>query len=172
MALKLKKKGPAQKPVKKTKPRKAGVGQKRQLSSQSVPVMHGKYIEGIGRRKVAVARVRLYPEVKESVFVVNDKLAADYFYHEAFANMYLNRPFEVVGLKSKPAVSVKVSGSGENAQMEAVIHGLARALVEFNPEYKPLLRQAGMLTRDDRMKETRKVGRGGKARRKRQSPKR
>lgn len=171
MALKLKKKGPVQKPVKKNKPKvKASVRGK--SDKQNLPVMKGKYIEGVGRRKVAVARVRLYPEVKESVIVVNEKLASDYFYHEAYANMCLNRPFEVVGLKVKPAVSVKVSGSGVNAQLDAVVHGLARALVEFNPEYKPLLRQAGMLTRDDRMKETRKVGRGGKARRKRQSPKR
>ena len=171
MALKLKKKGPAQKPVKKAKPKKV-VSFKNQPRSKELPKMQGRYIEGIGRRKVATARVRLYLEMKESLFLVNQKLAVDYFAHEAFANQYLNRPFEVVGLKTAPVVSVKVSGSGISAQLEAVIHGLARALVKLNPEYKPLLRQAGMLTRDDRMKETRKIGRGGKARRKRQSPKR
>ncbi len=171
MALKLKKKGPAQKPVKKSKP-KAKASGRSSTAKQADLVMKGKYIEGVGRRKVAVARVRLYPDMKDSVMVINHKPASDYFYHEAYANLYLNQPFEVVGLKAKPAVSVKVSGSGVNAQMDAVVHGLARALVKLNPEYKPLLRQADMLTRDDRMKETRKIGRGGKARRKRQSPKR
>ena len=141
MALKLKKKGPAQRPVKKTKTKVKAGKSKRAIQKKEVPVISGQYIEGIGRRKVATARVRIYPKFKDFVFVVNDQLASDYFSHEAFINLYLSRPFEVVGLKNKQAVSVKISGSGVNAQIDAIIHGLARALVEFNPEYKPLLRR-------------------------------
>jgi small subunit ribosomal protein S9 len=72
----------------------------------------------------------------------------------------------------KYAVTVKVNGGGVRGQLGALAHGLARALVKFNPDYRALLKDDGWLTRDDRMKESRKIGTGGKARRKRQSPKR
>jgi small subunit ribosomal protein S9 len=67
---------------------------------------------------------------------------------------------------------VKIIGGGINGQLEALTHGLTRALVKLNPEYRELVRESRLLTRDDRMKESRKIGTGGKARRKRQSPKR
>lgn len=130
----------------------------------------GRFTEGLGRRKVAIARVRLYESKGD--FVVNGQLVTDYFAGVMNVVKLYNQPFEITNTKDKFAVTVKVSGSGLPAQLEAMVHGIARALVEYDPENRPLLKQAGLLTRDPRMKETRKPGRGGKARRKRQSPKR
>ena len=128
------------------------------------------YIEAIGRRKVATARVRIYEGNGD--FVVNNIIAGDYFAGIRNAHVLFNKPFDLTGTKGKFAVSVSVKGSGIHAQLEAMTHGISRALVEFNPEFKIFLKSAGLMTRDDRMKETRKIGMGGKARRKRQSPKR
>jgi len=142
----------------------------RKEKSVSLNYPQGEYIEGVGRRKVATARVRIYKE--DADFVVNDILAKDYFADVPMAAKRLAEPFELTKTKDQFAVTVKVSGSGKTAQLEAVIHGLSRALEKYQPELRPFLKEAGLLTRDSRMKETRKPGRGGKARRKRQSPKR
>jgi small subunit ribosomal protein S9 len=131
----------------------------------------GEYIEGVGRRKSAIARVRIYQQ-KDSYFVVNDKLAQDYFADVPFAKKEYLKPFKLTNTQDKFAVTVKVSGSGRMAQLGAILHGLSRALVSFDPAFKTLLKEEKLLSRDPRMKETRKPGRGGKARRKRQSPKR
>jgi small subunit ribosomal protein S9 len=147
--------------------RKAGGGATAQTT---FTIPNAQYFEGIGRRKVATARVRIY--AKEGDFVVNNKVVGDYFGGIINSPTLYNLPFEVTGTKGKYAVTVKVSGSGVKAQMAAVVHGLARALVKMNADFQPLLKQASLLSRDDRMKETRKIGTGGKARRKRQSPKR
>ncbi len=130
----------------------------------------GEYTEGIGRRKVAVARVRIYPEKGD--FIVNDQLVKDYFADIMLAEKKYNLPFAVTKTEDDFAVTVQVKGSGKSAQLDAVIHGLSRALEKYNPQLRPFLKEEGLLRRDDRMKETRKPGRGGKARRKRQSPKR
>lgn len=139
-------------------------------ASRNFKVPKTKYTEGVGRRKVATARVRIYEG--QGDFVVNDQLVSEYFDGVRNAPALYMKPFELTGTKGKFAVTVKTAGSGVNAQIEAMIVGLARALVKFNPEFRTFLKPAGLLTRDDRMKETRKVGMGGKARRKRQSPKR
>ncbi len=131
----------------------------------------GRYVEGIGRRKVATARVRIY-EKKDGQFIVNDQLATDYFSNIPRSAKIFNFPFELTGTQGKFAVTAKVSGSGISAQIDAVVHGLTRALVEYDESFKSLLKEESLLTRDSRMKESRKPGRGGKARRKRQSPKR
>ncbi len=130
----------------------------------------GKYFGAVGRRKVATARVRLYEDGGD--FVVNNQIAGHYFSSILNASKIFNGPFETVGMKSKFGVRVTVSGSGIAAQLEAVVHGISRALLVFNPDLRPLLKERGFLTRDSRMKETRKIGHGGKARAKRQSPKR
>lgn len=129
-----------------------------------------KYVEAVGRRKVATARVRIYEG--QGDFVVNDALVSEYFTSLRNAPALYMKPFELTGSKGKFAVSAKISGSGINAQLDALTNGIAKALVAFNPEFRTFLKPAGLLTRDDRMKETRKMGMGGKARRKRQSPKR
>lgn len=174
MALKLsKKQNKAQKVIKKvstTKTAKKPVQAASLSADPNISVPVGKYTQAVGRRKVAVARVRLYES--EGDFVVNNLLARDYFRNITNASVYYNRPFEITNTKDKFAVTVKVTGSGTSSQLDAVIHGISRALVEYDPENRVLLKSAGLLTRDSRMKETRKIGTGGKARRKRQSPKR
>jgi len=128
------------------------------------------YTYAVGRRKTATARVRLFSKAGDSL--VNGKPVAEYFPGIVF-NRRLIKPFSVTQTKDKFSFSAKVAGSGIEAQLEAVIHGLSRALSVLDKEsYRSLLKKAGLLTRDSRMKESRKVGTGGKARRKKQSPKR
>lgn len=170
MALKLsKKKTTAQKVVKKTVKVKK-VAPRVQAPAGVVTMPTGKYVEAVGRRKVATARVRLYES--DGDFVVNGKVVGQYFNTIPNVSARYNVPFELTGTKGKFTVSVKVGGSGQVAQLEVMIHGIARALVKYDASLLALLKPAGLLTRDDRMKETRKIGMGGKARRSRQSPKR
>ncbi len=129
-----------------------------------------EYTGAVGRRKTAVCRVRIYEG--QGDFVVNGQAVGAYFDTVRNAASMYQQPFELTGTKGRFAVTAKVTGSGTSAQLGALVHGLSRALVKFNPEYKTFLKAAGLLTRDDRMKETRKIGMGGKARRSRQSPKR
>lgn len=128
------------------------------------------YSQGVGRRKVATARVRIYEG--EGDFVVNNKVVGEYFSGIKNAPALYNKPFELTGTKGKFAVTAHINGSGIEAQLDALVHGIARALSNYKPEFRIFLKGAGLLTRDDRMKETRKIGMGGKARRQRQSPKR
>lgn len=117
--------------------------------------MAGNYYEGVGRRKAAIARVRVMPGGDS--MIVNDKPAEQYFGREGdrFAVM---QPLVVTGTEGQYAVSVKVSGGGETGQAGAVQMGLARALVEMNPDFRSVLRRAGFLTRDPRAKERKKPG--------------
>lgn len=131
----------------------------------------------VGRRKTASARVRLYKRASvpgidgNHQLVVNDKPAEIYFPGELAKNKYRS-PFIITNTLQKMSASVKVEGSGINGQLEAAIHGIARALSTLNPDFRPSLKAAGLLTRDPRAKERRKAGKGGKARRSKQSPKR
>lgn len=169
MAIRMNKKtNKVKKIVKKITETKAKKDQKKESLNFKVP--SGKYIEAIGRRKTASARVRIYESSGDSL--VNNQLINDYFFGIRNAAAIYLKPFELTGTKDKFAFSVRVSGSGKKAQLDAVVHGLASALIEYNPEFRTFLKPAGLLTRDDRMRETRKIGMGGKARRKRQSPKR
>lgn len=128
------------------------------------------YTFAVGRRKTANARVRLF--AKEGDLIVNEMPAGQYFTTKKAQLRYLE-PFKVTSTVGKFSFSAKVVGSGKFGQLDAVVHGIARALVKFNPDdYKLLLKKAGLLTRDPRMKERRKAGKGGKARRTKQSPKR
>jgi small subunit ribosomal protein S9 len=174
MAMKMrKKKNKVQAVVKKVTAQSARSIQANDQASSEAQVFNlpkTQYVEAVGRRKVATARVRVFGS--EGDFVVNGKLASTYFQTVRNASAVYNKPFELTGTQGKLAVSATVSGSGINGQLAAVIHGLSRALVLHNPDFKIFLKSAGLLTRDDRMKETRKIGMGGKARRRRQSPKR
>lgn len=128
------------------------------------------YIYAVGRRKTATARVRLFQ--KSGDMLVNG-LAAGQYFPGKLASVKYTLPFKLTGTLEKFSFSAKVEGSGKYGQLDAVIHGLSRALAKVDPEaYRATLKKAGLLTRDDRMKESRKVGTGGKARRRKQSPKR
>lgn len=129
-----------------------------------------KYVPAVGRRKTARARVRLFRGKRETV--VNGKAISEYFSGEIAKIAYL-KPFAVTESEGKFYATVKVEGSGKKAQLEAVIHGLARALDKENRElYHQALTANKLLTRDPRAKERRKPGQMGKARKKKQSPKR
>ncbi len=130
----------------------------------------GKYIFAVGRRKTAVARVRLFKGKGE--ILVNNQPIAKYFPSEQAKVFYL-KPFQVTETLNKYYATIKVEGSGRSGQLGAVVHGLARVLDKENKEaYHSSLKKAGLLTRDPRAKERRKVGQMGKARKKKQSPKR
>ena len=115
------------------------------------------YFEGVGRRKSATARVRLYTEGQLGQVVVNDRPAKEYF--TRFGDLEsLMEPLEVTELTENFFVSVHVSGGGDTGQSGAVQHGLARALLKWNAELRPKLRKSGFLTRDPRVKERKKPG--------------
>lgn len=128
------------------------------------------YTYAVGRRKSATARVRLFQKKGENL--VNEKKVTAYFpYH--LDQQALLRPLTITNTETKFYFTAKVAGSGPKGQRDAITHGLARALSLIDRDvYRPVLKKAGLLTRDPRMKESRKVGTGGKARRKKQSPKR
>lgn len=115
----------------------------------------GRYYEGIGRRKAASARVRLYPG--EGGVVVNDKSLDDYFGRERDRSIAV-APLELVGMRNAYTLSVKVNGGGITGQADAIAHGLARALLLIDPDLRGELRKAGYLTRDPRAKERKKPG--------------
>ncbi|MGQ9516048.1 MAG: 30S ribosomal protein S9 [Anaerolineae bacterium] len=117
--------------------------------------MSGRYFEGIGRRKTATARVRLYPGDGE--VIVNGRPFEEYFPRLRDQKIVL-APLEAARMRHAFGVSIKVEGGGVSGQADAVAHGLARALLEVNPELRSVLRQGGFLTRDPREKERKKPG--------------
>lgn len=172
MAQKLpKKNNKVQKIVKKVRPVVSShAPSSRPVLAANITLPKGEYVEATGRRKVATARVRVYKNPGD--FIVNGLAAGQYFHSLRNSQVLYNRPFVVTDTKNAYAVSAEVSGSGVRSQLDAVVQGISLALAKMNATYRPLLKPEGLLTRDDRMKETRKIGMGGKARRKRQSPKR
>ncbi len=111
---------------------------------------------GTGRRKTAVARVRLLPG--EGEIVINGRSLAEHF-GAAIEEAEIRLPFRVTNTDGRYNAMIKVEGGGVTGQAGAVRHGIARALLELDPEANRLpLRQAGLLTRDPRMKERKKYG--------------
>ncbi|MGH8244860.1 MAG: 30S ribosomal protein S9 [Gammaproteobacteria bacterium] len=123
---------------------------------------------GTGRRKTAVARVHLSPGTGK--IVVNDKPIDEFFSRET-GRMMVRQPLEVTNLLTSFDILVNVNGGGETGQAGAVRHGIARALIDYDASLKPALRQAGLVTRDAREVERKKVGLH-KARRRKQYSKR
>lgn len=120
----------------------------------------GKYFEGVGRRKTASARVRIYPKGSGDI-KVNDKTSKDYFVSQPDSKRIIDAPFKKVGKKDKFDISVIVRGGGKRGQLEAIQLGVSRALVEYDKELKSSLKKDGFLTRDPRMKERKKPGKKG-----------
>lgn len=127
------------------------------------------YFYALGRRKSATARVRLV-KGKGSV-TINDKPAEEYFATSQSLLHELDRPFIALEQENKFDISVKVTGGGHSGQIDAIRLGIAKALVELNPDYKNTLRRADLLGRDPREKERKKFGLKG-ARKQRQFTKR
>ena len=130
--------------------------------------MVGEYYYGTGRRKSAVARVFIKPG--KGQFVVNDKPVDDYFGRET-GRMVVRQPLQLVDMLSTFDIKVNVDGGGEFGQAGAVRHGITRALIEYDANLKSALSKAGLVTRDAREVERKKVG-FHKARRRKQFSKR
>lgn len=123
-----------------------------------------KYTFAVGRRKSASARVRLYKGEGENM--INGKKVIEFL-------AQLAKPFKLTETVGKYFFTAKVAGGGKEGQTEAIIHGISRAFVKLDPEkFRVTLKKANLLTRDSRVRLRRMVGTGGKARRKKQSPKR
>lgn len=110
---------------------------------------------GTGRRKSSVARVRVYEG--SGKVTINNRDIDDYFGLETL-KLIVNQPLELTGTAGKFDLVCNVSGGGVTGQAGAIRHGLSRALLQFNEELRPALKQAGFLTRDPRMKERKKYG--------------
>ncbi len=115
-----------------------------------------KYYYGTGRRKSSVARVHLF-ENGTGTITINGRDIDDYFGLETL-KLIVRQPLEVTGLIGRVDIDTTVSGGGVTGQAGAIRHGIARALLELNPEYRAPLKAAGYLTRDPRMKERKKYG--------------
>lgn len=141
------------------------------------------FVFAVGRRKEAVARVRLYKsanngvlwgekKVQKGEIFVNENPIQEYFSGKVSELLYME-PFRITNTIGKYSLTIKVEGGGKSGQLDAVVHGISRALQSLDKEkFRPILKKKGFLTRDARVRERRKVGTGGKARRKKQSPKR
>ena len=115
-----------------------------------------RYFEAIGRRKTAVARIRLFTK-GDKEFIVNDKSYTKYFQLEEDQETAIGSMKKMKCL-DKFRVTIVVKGGGHSAQAEAIRHGTARVLVDFNNNFRKRLRKAGFLTRDPRMRERKKFG--------------
>ncbi len=144
MIVKAKPKTKAKKPAAKKKP------------TIKKPAAVNKFFEGVGRRKTAVARVRLYPGL-EAKFVVNKKDFKEYFTNPSLQRMAESSLIKM-RMETSLAVEVKVSGGGIVAQAEAIRLGISRAFVKIDPKNLKKLRKLGYLTRDPRMRERKKFG--------------
>ena len=113
------------------------------------------YNYGTGRRKTSVARVFVKPG--KGKFTVNDKTLDDYFARET-GRMVVRQPLVLTDHLQTFDIKVNVDGGGESGQAGAVRHGLTRALIEYDPTLKPVLSKAGLVTRDARAVERKKVG--------------
>lgn len=114
------------------------------------------YHYGTGRRKSSVARVHLFPNGTGAI-TINGRDIDDYFGLETL-KMIVRQPLNTTGVIGKVDIEATVTGGGVSGQAGALRHGVARALLEMNAEYRPALKAAGFLTRDPRMKERKKYG--------------
>ena len=113
---------------------------------------------GTGRRKTSTARVYLRPGGGN--FQVNRKTFESYFPNETL-RMIIRQPLQLTETANKFDVVVKVAGGGPSGQAGAIRHGITRALIEYNGDLRPTLKQAGLITRDPRIKERKKYGQKG-----------
>lgn len=118
--------------------------------------MSAQYYEGIGRRKQATARVRIFPGGTGNL-IINDKDGSDYLSRFGDVDILLE-PLRTIGQDRHYNITVHVNGGGITGQRDAIQLGLARALLQLDPELKPRLKEAKFLTRDARVKERKKPG--------------
>jgi small subunit ribosomal protein S9 len=124
--------------------------------------MSEEFFYGTGKRKTSIARTRLYPGTGK--IEVNGRSFEDYFPRESL-RMVIQQPLRLTKTGEKLDVRINVDGGGMAGQAEAIRHGISRALQQYDAELRPVLKKAGLLTRDSRVKERKKYGqRGARAR--------
>ena len=116
----------------------------------------GKFISALGKRKTAVAQIRLYKNGK-GVIIINQQKISQYFPVSLFRTI-ISQPLKLTGHLRDLNFSILVKGGGKKAQAEAIRHGIARALIQFDKELKSSIKTKGWLTRDARKKERKKPG--------------
>ncbi len=119
-------------------------------------------IYATGKRKTSIARVWLEPG--EGKFVINERALKEYFGRET-CEMVALQPFDITGTRNQFDVAINVHGGGISGQSIAIRHAIAKALLQYNPDFKDALKKAGFITRDSRVKERKKYGRRGARRR-------
>jgi small subunit ribosomal protein S9 len=175
---------PAKTAIKPEKQEKVEKAEKKQVERIEAKVVEKPtYYEAVGRRRVATARARLYVVNEEAITVngmsvakgdifVNGKAIEKYFYGEISKKLYLE-PFRTTNTIGRFAVTLTAHGGGQQGQLDAVVLAISRALEKVDKEkFRPILKKRGFMTRDPRAKERRKAGYAGKARARKQSPKR
>ena len=145
------------------KPRKTKVVEPEKEKVVEAPIEIGKdYFEAVGRRKTAIARVRVFTSspaqsIGEGNLLINDKSYKDYF-PTLISQKTIESPFMRLKSMNRFRGTVKVKGGGPSAQAEAIRHGLSRALILFDVNFRKKLKKAGFLTRDSREVERKKFG--------------
>jgi len=134
---------------------KVKTGPKTKSKAKAKDKTEDRYIEAVGRRKTATARVRVWTKGKG--FVVNGMDMKEYFPTQDLQTT-ITSPIDMLNIEEKFKISVLVKGSGKIAQSVAVRHGLSRVLIKINPELRKRLKKAGYLKRDPRMRERKKFG--------------
>jgi small subunit ribosomal protein S9 len=142
-------------PTKKTTTKKAAPKTAAHPKKPAV-VKPGKFFEGVGRRKTSLARVRFFASGDKDISI-NEKSLKDYFPTVEMQEI-ITSPLQKSDSVSSYKISAKVKGGGIHSQAEAVRHGIARALILFDPSLRVKLRGLGLLTRDSRMRERKKFG--------------
>jgi len=118
--------------------------------------MEGKKYFSTGRRKTSVARVRMEPG--QGAILINNRSLDEYFGGLITKKVVVRQPLTLTNFSEKYDLTVNVHGGGPTGQAEAIRHGIARTLIIFNPEYRTVLKRAGLLSRDPRKKERKKYG--------------
>jgi small subunit ribosomal protein S9 len=143
--------------IKKKEPKKKkAVAKVKKVKKEKEVEKPKRYFETVGRRKTAVARIRLFTQ-GEKAFLVNTKPLENYFPNFELQEIVLS-PLKKMNCLDRFRILAKVKGGGFHAQAEAVRHGLAKSLTLFNPDFRKRLKKAGFLTRDSRMRERKKFG--------------
>lgn len=149
-------KKPAERVVKSSAKKAEAQQEEVKVESEAEEIAPERYWEAVGRRKTAVARVRLFTRGDKGI-LVNGKPLSEYFpypHHQRVAS----EAVETMKSSDRFRVTAKVKGGGTHAQAEAIRHATSRALVLFNPDFRKRLKRAGFLRRDPRMKERKKFG--------------
>lgn len=144
--------------LKKMTEKKPVIKIKKEQAEKKEAVKKTRYIETVGRRKTSVARVRLIGNEKTGgIIEINKKPCDKYFFTPELAKI-ATASLRKLKILNRFYITAKISGGGIHSQAEALRHGIARALIEYNPEFRKKLKRSGYLKRDSRAKERRKFG--------------